>query len=57
MGYIGVFYLLRFLSKLNTKKPNVVMDKRSKDFLKNYYKKDLSILEDIVDRKLSNWLK
>ena len=56
LKYFGVFFFLRFFSKLNSRKPIQIIDKKSENYLKNYYINDLRILENIVGREVSHWV-
>jgi hypothetical protein len=57
LRYSGILFIMKILNKLNSKNNSKeTIDKKSVDYLKNYYKNDLLILEKIVDREVSHWL-
>jgi len=57
LRYSGILFIMKTLNKLNSKNNSKeTIDKKSVDYLKNYYKNDLLILEKIVDREVSHWL-
>lgn len=56
LKYFGVFFVIRLFSKLNSREPIQIIDKKSENYLKNYYINDLRILENIVGREVSHWV-